>query len=34
VQRRSYLIDILDEVEWEGPQYQLARNTYSELQKH
>lgn len=27
-QRRSYLIDVLDKGGWEGPQYQLARNTY------
>lgn len=27
-QRRSYLIDVLDRSNWEGPQYQLARNTY------
>lgn len=27
-QRRSYLIDVLDRSGWEGPQYQLARNTY------
>ena len=27
-QRRSYLIDVLDRSNWEGPQYQLARNSY------
>ncbi len=28
VQRRFYLIDVLDKVGWEGPQYLLARNAY------
>ncbi len=27
-QRRSYLIDVLDKAGWDGPQYQLARNSY------
>lgn len=27
-QHRSYLIDVLDKAGWDGPQYQLARNSY------
>lgn len=27
-QRRSYLVDVLDKAGWDGPQYQLARNSY------